>query len=542
MLYVRGNPRTSIRMCTKYHDLNFLLEVRRLTLINAHIPSNGRGCYAINFAQFPFELHSDYGQITRLAVYLRGSFSRLVSVLPSTLVKLRVKMLLLPPFHNETHTSGTDLLRYCTNLRSLNLDVNVASMVENLTRPYSLDNLPDSLTELTVGGLFTGFDYLPSQLSRLTITCGSQFWDHSPEMRHPLIIDHLPRNLRFLAIHKRFPGHLDNLPPSLLHLVLHEVPTVPPLDHLPSGLVTLSMSMCKNRFSDPQHLHHNSPDSPSLMYLPQCLQTLSINTTAAIQNTKFPPTLLHLSLAASKIYKLSELPSSLQFLRISCNELIGTMPSIPPSVIDLRFNTNFVTTHPALHTLHVSVTNNFSNPTAPVNLAGMKHVRLSNSSTNTKLILISSFPLPNELFWHRIYFYNFDSITRLELVGAASMYRIDSFPNALRVLKLHGDIATHLDIVPPSSAPPSSPNYCNIFIKQRWFTLPTSMTKISITPASSLCKHAVITPEGSHRMLHYIRQTGLIKKCGKLPKEARCDCCWSSSPIKKLVIKCNNGV
>jgi len=93
-----------------------------------------------------------------------------------------------------------------SNLRTLKVS-------DNYDQPIHVQDLP-SLQVLSVGSCFNHpLDDLPPSLSELTINGTNQSYDHS--------LDRLPTSIKRVTLHRCFTRPLDSLPPSLSYLRIH---------------------------------------------------------------------------------------------------------------------------------------------------------------------------------------------------------------------------------------------------------------------------------------------------------------------------------
>ena len=166
-------------------------------------------------------------------------FEVVIQSFPSSLTRLNIPML-------PCHTSSWNRL---TALKSLSIDSRLDSssyppmtteLVINATYQHSVDDLPESITALSLNTIITAVDHLPSRLTHLNI--GTRFNNFN------LPVDHLPPSITHLVICGSFNCPVDHLPRSLLHLDLMSVSFNQPVDHLPSSLTYLALG---TKFNQP---------------------------------------------------------------------------------------------------------------------------------------------------------------------------------------------------------------------------------------------------------------------------------------------------
>lgn len=178
---------------------------------------------------------------------------------------------------------------YLYNVQIKKWPNNLKDLVIGNNYHYSLDNLPQNLQLLCMNGS-SKIDNLPEGLIELRI--GGEFKNS---------IDNLPSNLRFLQIGGNFSQKLDNLPKSLESLYIVDR-YYGSLDNLPENLISLEIN--------------NSYNKP-LDFLPRNLKRLVLfDFCNSVAN--FPNGLKHLSISNCRNLDINCLPDSIEFLVLGC--------------------------------------------------------------------------------------------------------------------------------------------------------------------------------------------------------------------------------
>ena len=190
----------------------------------------------------------------------------------------------------------------------------------------SIDNLPNSITDLTFGWRFNKpVDNLPNSLTHLEFEINSEF--NQP-------VDHLPESLTHLKFGLKFNQPVDNLPNTLIHLEFRIYSEFnQPVNNLPQFLTHLAFGKNFNQPVTYQTESSQNEKSPTL--LPNSLTTLRFGTKFNQPINKLPQSITNL-----KFYINSEFNQPVTYqTESSQNEKSPTL--LPGSLNHLEFGKKF---------------------------------------------------------------------------------------------------------------------------------------------------------------------------------------------------------
>lgn len=273
---------------TSYLDPNSIRKIRKASsgckkLVDTHISQHWilrpYCCVRSTGKHTPQQL-----SIQMKKVVIVDSFTRQHSTDMPSCIQDYVDSLAKHTSHITIYCESIDIQKQLPQLRYLKCKLN--SLLDNYMFPSSLthlclaptadkttrgsvDNLPTSITHLTLQLLDLQVDHLPTSLTHLSLI---HFFMHK--------IDHLPPFLTHLYISSSFNEYIDHLPSSLTHLHIGNRFNKP-VDYLPCSLKYLYLGYDFDQPIDNlpyslTHLYLNRSFSNSLDNLPTVLYCLTI--------------------------------------------------------------------------------------------------------------------------------------------------------------------------------------------------------------------------------------------------------------------------
>lgn len=266
-------------------------------------------------------------------IFSVGKMSHPLPPLPYSLTTL--KILANEEYEHKIDASSTMLSSFFAEYYC---DISLPPTISSISSPYMASSSSVSKFELLGGEIYGPYDKLPTGVSTI-IVAGDTHIEGEIEW---------PPTLTYLEICTPFKEQLDSLPPSLTFLSLHSKYNLQ-LNSLPVGLITLHLDAIKGSLNNlPHSLLHLIlyEGGPPIDHLPPFLTSLIITSDFNYEVDSLPSSLTYLSIASNIFNQtLDHLPNSITYLDLSgSNNFNRAIKHLPISLLKLGLGSKFNST------------------------------------------------------------------------------------------------------------------------------------------------------------------------------------------------------